>query len=124
VGSLSFAISKTDHSIARPDPGVTWHRVLSFNNSANNYLRNLLRGSRVYVEANLEIREPDRDAEPGSPAATRQVYLRHGMSPTTRLVGFTLITLQRPFGLSTTPTSPRSMAQRGVESARKVAKNR
>ena len=123
MGNYSCAILKTDRSTARPDPGVTWHRILSFNHSTNNYLRNLLRGSRVYVEANLEIREPDRDAEPGSPAATRQVYLRHGMSPTTQFVGFTLITLQRPFGSSKTPTSPRSMAQGGVEAAREIVKN-
>lgn len=109
---------------ARPDPGVTWHRILSFNNGANNYLRNLLRGSRVYVEANLEIREPDRDAEPGSPAATRQVFLRHGMSPTTRLVGFTLITLQRASGSSKAHPGPQSMARGAVEAARKAAKNR
>jgi single-stranded DNA-binding protein len=74
-------------SAARPEPGTTWHRILSFNPSANNYLRNLSRGSRVYVEANLEIREPDRDAEPGSPAATRQVFLRHGMPLTTPVSG-------------------------------------
>lgn len=44
----------------------------------NNYLRNLTRGSRVYVEANLEVREPVPDAAPGSPQSMRQVFLRHG----------------------------------------------
>jgi single-stranded DNA-binding protein len=85
VSGQIFVCYSEDRSppAARPEPGVTWHRILSFNNSANNYLRNLSRGSRVYVEANLEVRDPDRDAEPGSPAATRQVFLRHGMSPTT-----------------------------------------
>lgn len=121
MGNLSWSILKTDCSAARPDPGTTWHRILSFNNSANNYLRNLLRGSRVYVEASLEIREPDRDAEPGSPAATRQVFLRHGMSPTTQLVGFSLIILQRLFGLS---TSPWSMALGEEETTKKITKNR
>jgi len=62
----------------RPDPGTTWHRILSFNQNANNYLRNLTRGSRVYVEANLEVREPTPDATPGSAQSVRQVFLRHG----------------------------------------------
>ncbi|KIM33545.1 hypothetical protein M408DRAFT_326240, partial [Serendipita vermifera MAFF 305830] len=61
----------------RPDAGTTWHRILSFNQGANNYLRNLTRGSRVYVEANLEVREPVQDAAPGSPQSMRQVFLRH-----------------------------------------------
>jgi hypothetical protein len=99
---------------ARPEPGVTWHRILSFNNSANNYLRNLSRGSRVYVEANLEIREPDRDAEPGSPAATRQVFLRHGVSPRPRC-DFILTTPQRPFGSSNTHPGPQNKARGAVK---------
>lgn len=64
---------------ARPDAGTTWHRILSFSQNQNNYLRTLPRGARVYVEANLEVREPQQDAEPGSPTSMRQVFLRHGM---------------------------------------------
>jgi hypothetical protein len=78
IGSVYFTL--TDHLFfaVRPDPGTTWHRILSFNQHANNYLRNLSRGSRVYVEANLEVREPTPDATPGSPQSMRQVFLRHG----------------------------------------------
>ena len=65
--------------LARPDPGTTWHRILSFSQHQNNFLRTLPRGTRVYVEANLEVREPQQDAEPGSPTSMRQVFLRHGM---------------------------------------------
>ena len=65
-------------SVVRPDSGTTWHRILSFNQNANNYLRTLSRGSRVYVEANLEVREPVADAAPGSSQSMRQVFLRHG----------------------------------------------
>jgi hypothetical protein len=68
---------------ARPDAGTTWHRILSFSQNQNNYLRTLPRGARVYVEANLEVREPQQDAEPGSPTSMRQVFLRHGMYTST-----------------------------------------
>ncbi|CCA67207.1 hypothetical protein PIIN_01040 [Serendipita indica DSM 11827] len=61
----------------RPDPGTTWHRVLCFNPNMNNYLRTLTRGTRVYVEANLEVRDPQPDAPAGSSASMRQVFLRH-----------------------------------------------
>lgn len=43
-----------------------------------NYLRSLQKGSHVYVEANYEIREPDRLADPSTPQGQRQVVLRHG----------------------------------------------
>lgn len=51
---------------------------MSFGQGQNNFLRTLPRGTRVYVEANLEVREPQQDAEPGSPTSMRQVFLRHG----------------------------------------------
>jgi len=57
--------------------GSTFHRVLSFADHHNAYLAKIPKGSLVYVEAAYEIREPDRDAEAGSYAATRQVFLRH-----------------------------------------------
>ncbi|PVG01026.1 nucleic acid-binding protein [Serendipita vermifera] len=61
----------------RPDAGTTWHRILSFSQNQNNYLRSLQRGTRVYVEANLEVREPVAEASPGTPGSMRQVFLRH-----------------------------------------------
>ncbi|KAG8801163.1 hypothetical protein FRC18_007837, partial [Serendipita sp. 400] len=61
----------------RPEPGTTWHRVLSFNNNQNQFIRNLQKGTRVYVEANLEVRDPQQDAPAGTPAANRQIFLKH-----------------------------------------------
>jgi hypothetical protein len=51
---------------------------LSFNPGANAYLRNLQKGSQVYVEANFELREPLPDADPDTPQGQRQIFLRHG----------------------------------------------
>jgi single-stranded DNA-binding protein len=64
--------------LARADSKTTWHHVLSFNQSANNYLRNLTKGSHVYVEANFELREPEPNVDPDSPQGRRQIFLRHG----------------------------------------------
>jgi len=61
----------------RPVAKTTWHQVLSFHQSANNYIRNLQKGSHVYVEANFEVREADPSADPGTPYSQRQVFLRH-----------------------------------------------
>ncbi|EFI27669.1 hypothetical protein CC1G_14594 [Coprinopsis cinerea okayama7 len=56
-----------------------FHRVLCFNEGASRYLKTLRKGSRVYVEANYEIREPEPGAEPSSPHGQRQIFLRHEM---------------------------------------------
>ncbi|KAG8834575.1 hypothetical protein FRC17_008244 [Serendipita sp. 399] len=78
---VSYLVATTNYPPPPPgadgDPGTTWHRVLSFNNGHNQYLRTLAKGTRVYVEANLEVREPQQDAPAGTAAASRQVYLRH-----------------------------------------------
>jgi len=63
----------------RNETKTTWHTVLSFNPSTNNYLRNLTKGSQVYVEANYELREPDPTADPDTPQGQRQIFLRHEM---------------------------------------------
>ncbi|KAK7695565.1 hypothetical protein QCA50_000201 [Cerrena zonata] len=65
----------------RPEPKVSWHTVLSFNATSNNYLRTLLKGSQVYVEANYELREPDPTADPDTPQGQRQIFLRHETYP-------------------------------------------
>ncbi|KAH9180048.1 hypothetical protein EDB89DRAFT_1842074 [Lactarius sanguifluus] len=62
----------------RPESRTTWHHILSFSPNANNYLRNLQKGSHVYVEANFELREPDPSADPTTPQGQRQIFLRHG----------------------------------------------
>ncbi|KIJ56596.1 hypothetical protein M422DRAFT_22751 [Sphaerobolus stellatus SS14] len=56
---------------------TTWHSVLSFNQGANNFLKTLRKGSQVYVEAAYDLKEPDPSADPESPAAQRQIFLRH-----------------------------------------------
>lgn len=63
---------------ARLENGVTWHHIVSFNPTQNNYLKSLTKGSRVYVEANYELRDPDPNADPSSPSGQRQIFLRHG----------------------------------------------
>jgi single-stranded DNA-binding protein len=64
--------------LARPESRTTWHHIFSFHPGANNYLRNLQKGSHVYVEANFELREPDHSADPSTPQGQRQIFLRHG----------------------------------------------
>ncbi|KAF8529944.1 hypothetical protein JB92DRAFT_551427 [Gautieria morchelliformis] len=64
---------------ARRDPTTSWHSVLSFNPGANNYLKNLKKGYHVYVEANYELKDADPSADADSPAAQRQIFLRHDM---------------------------------------------
>ncbi|KAI9512733.1 single-strand binding protein family-domain-containing protein [Russula earlei] len=61
----------------RPESKTTWHTIFSFNPTANNFLRNLQKGSQVYVEANFELREPDPAADPNTPQGQRQIFLRH-----------------------------------------------
>jgi hypothetical protein len=70
---------------ARPESKTTWHYILSFNPSANNYLRNLRKGSHVYVEANYELSEPDPSADPSTYQGQRQIFLRHGTCSVSRL---------------------------------------
>ncbi|KAF7353057.1 Single-stranded dna-binding protein [Mycena venus] len=56
---------------------TTWHRVLSFLPGSNKYLQTLKSGSKVYVEAAYEIREPEEGADPSTPQGQRQIFLRH-----------------------------------------------
>jgi len=61
----------------RQESGTTWHHVVSFNPAQNAYLRTITKGSKVYVEANYELRDADPTADPSSPHAQRQIFLRH-----------------------------------------------
>ncbi|KAI0722990.1 nucleic acid-binding protein [Earliella scabrosa] len=77
---VSYSIATQNNTIGLPEgaqPTTTWHNVFSFNPSANNFLRNLKRGSLVYAEANFELRQPDPSADPDSPEGQRQIFLRH-----------------------------------------------
>ncbi|CAA7260258.1 unnamed protein product [Cyclocybe aegerita] len=55
----------------------TFHRVLSFNEGSNRYLRTLKKGSKVYVEAAFELKEPEAGADPTTPQGQRQIFLKH-----------------------------------------------
>ncbi|KIM83839.1 hypothetical protein PILCRDRAFT_782089 [Piloderma croceum F 1598] len=78
VATTNFPPPPPNPDGSRADSKTTWHHILSFNPSANNYLRNLTKGSHVYVEANFELREPEPRADPDSPQGQRQIFLRHG----------------------------------------------
>ncbi|KAH9482960.1 Single-stranded DNA-binding protein rim1, mitochondrial [Psilocybe cubensis] len=56
---------------------TTYHRVLSFNDGSNKYLRTLKKGSRIYCETTFELKEPAPDADPSTPQGQRQIFLRH-----------------------------------------------
>ncbi|KAI0069145.1 nucleic acid-binding protein [Artomyces pyxidatus] len=81
---VTYTVATTNYPPPPPNPDgtreeskTTWHHILSFNAGANNFLRNLQRGSHVYVEANYELREPDSSADPNTPQGQRQIFLRH-----------------------------------------------
>lgn len=59
---------------------ASFHRVLSFHDGPNKYLVGLKKGSKVYVEAGFEIREPEPGADATTPQGQRQIFLRHGLS--------------------------------------------
>ena len=56
----------------------TFHRILSFHEGSNKYLRTLKKGSKVYVETAFEIREAEPEADPSTPQGQRQIFLKHG----------------------------------------------
>nr|GAT53830.1 single-stranded DNA-binding protein [Mycena chlorophos] len=60
-----------------PTFNTTWHRIHSFMPGANTHLQTLKPGSKVYVEAMYDIREPDASADPTTPQGQRQIFLRH-----------------------------------------------
>lgn len=66
-----------DSNGERPPPSVTFHKILCFSESPIKYLSTLKKGTRVYVEANFELREPDAGADPTTPQGQRQIFLRH-----------------------------------------------
>lgn len=82
-----------------------------------NYLRSLQKGSHVYVEANYEIREPDRSADPNTPQGQRQVVLRHGTCSLSCLLHSYLTPLIETIRLLRTPYHPReeSTEETGTE---------
>ncbi|KAJ4499987.1 hypothetical protein C8R41DRAFT_812810 [Lentinula lateritia] len=77
VATSSFNPGPVDANGERPPPRTSWHRVLSFHEGSNKYLQTLKKGALVYVEAGYELREPEPDADPTTPAGQRQIFLRH-----------------------------------------------
>jgi len=77
VATTNYPPPPSNPDGSRGESKTTWHHILSFNPGANNYLRSLTKGSHVYVEANFELREPEPSADPESPQAQRQIFLRH-----------------------------------------------
>ena len=59
---------------------MTFHKILCFNEAGNKFLSTLKKGTRVYVETNFELRDPDPNADPTTPQGQRQIFLRHGVA--------------------------------------------
>ncbi|KAJ7367984.1 hypothetical protein DFH08DRAFT_829997 [Mycena albidolilacea] len=78
---VSYSVATTSFSAPNENgerlPNTTWHRVMSFLPGSNKYLQTLKAGSKVYVEAAYEIREPEPEADPSTPQGQRQIFLRH-----------------------------------------------
>ncbi|KAK7061452.1 single-stranded DNA-binding protein [Favolaschia claudopus] len=78
---VSYSVATTNFTgkgeDGEPHTSTTWHRILSFLPGSNKYLQTLKPGSKVYVEAAYEIREPDASADPTTPQGQRQIFLRH-----------------------------------------------
>jgi len=77
VATQNYPPPPPDANGERPKPTSTYHKVLSFQEHPNKYLRTLQKGSLVYVEAGFELREPEKDADPNTPQGQRQIFLKH-----------------------------------------------
>jgi len=64
--------------LERPPSPPTFHRIISFSEMSNKYLRGMRKGSKVYAETTFELREPETGADPNSPQGQRQIFLKHG----------------------------------------------
>lgn len=71
VATRNYPLPPAGPDGVRPEPTTSWHRVFAFGPNQVEYLRTLEKGTRVYVEANYEIREPRQEGE------QRQIFLRH-----------------------------------------------
>ncbi|EGO01588.1 hypothetical protein SERLA73DRAFT_49973, partial [Serpula lacrymans var. lacrymans S7.3] len=82
---VAYTVATTNYPPPPPNPdgsraesATTWHHIISFHPGQNQFLRGLAKGTRVYVEANFELRDPEVGADPASPQGQRQIFLRHG----------------------------------------------
>ncbi|RDB20522.1 Single-stranded DNA-binding protein rim1, mitochondrial [Hypsizygus marmoreus] len=77
VATQNYPPPPPDANGERRPSTATFHRVLSFQEHSNRYLQTLKKGSKVYVEAGFELREPEMGADPTTPQGQRQIFLRH-----------------------------------------------
>ncbi|KAF8351201.1 hypothetical protein F5887DRAFT_196839 [Amanita rubescens] len=77
VATQNYPPPPPDINGERRPATATFHRLLSFSEHANRFLQTLRKGTRVYVEANFELREPEPGADPTTPQGQRQIFLRH-----------------------------------------------
>jgi len=77
VATQNYPPPPPDANGERRPSTTTFHRLLSFNEHANRFLQTLSKGTRVYVEANYELREPEPGADATTPQGQRQIFLRH-----------------------------------------------
>ncbi|KAF8897217.1 hypothetical protein BD779DRAFT_1667225 [Infundibulicybe gibba] len=79
VATQNYPPPPPDANGERRPSTTTWHRILSFQEASNKYIRTLKKGSKVYVEAGFELREPEPGADSSTPQGQRQIFLRHGL---------------------------------------------
>ncbi|KAG6833839.1 hypothetical protein H0H87_011773 [Tephrocybe sp. NHM501043] len=77
VATTNYPPPPPDANGERRPAASTFHRILSFSEHSNKYLQTLKKGSKVYVEAGFELREPEPNADPSTPQGQRQIFLRH-----------------------------------------------
>ncbi|KAF5388319.1 hypothetical protein D9615_000110 [Tricholomella constricta] len=77
VATQNYPPPPPDANGERRPSTSTFHRILSFQDHSNRYLQTLKKGSKVYVEASFELREPEAGADPTTPQGQRQIFLRH-----------------------------------------------
>lgn len=58
----------------------TFHRVVCFDVTDIERLRNLKKGAQVFVQADFSIKEPEPDTDPRTPQGQKQISLMHSMS--------------------------------------------
>ncbi|KAF9008788.1 hypothetical protein BDQ17DRAFT_1421988 [Cyathus striatus] len=77
VATTNFPPPPVEANGERRASTATFHRVLCFYDAPIRYLMNLKKGTKVYVEANFELRDPEPGADPSTPQGQRQIFLRH-----------------------------------------------
>ncbi|KAF8738176.1 hypothetical protein AX14_011593 [Amanita brunnescens Koide BX004] len=77
IATQNYPPPPPDANGERKPATSTYHRLLSFGEHSNRYLQTLRKGTKVFAEANFELREPEPGADPTTPEGQRQIFLRH-----------------------------------------------